>query len=218
MGLMGCFSFYPTKNLGAFGDAGLVTTNDEALYVKLRQMRNHGMEPRYFHKFIGGNFRIDELQSAVLNVKIPHLESWHEARRRNADLYNRYFIESGLAEETGKTDFDERNNVLLPRSMYMDSGVTNHHIYNQYIIRIESRDDLRKQFIEKNIGSEIYYPVPFHRQECFAYLNTQDSDFPIANRSAAETLALPIFPELQQEQIEYVVQSIADYLKKKRES
>ncbi len=213
MGLMGCYSFYPTKNLGAFGDAGLIGTNDEELYVKLKQMRNHGMEPRYYHKFIGGNFRIDELQSAVLNVKFPHLEEWHAARRRNADLYTKTFIEMGLAQAEGAIDFNENSKVRLPMAAYRDSGVTNYHIYNQYVIHVEKRDELRQFLSSKNVGSEIYYPVPFHRQECFASMNCVDSDFPVANRLAAETLALPIFPELKPEQIVYVVEMIAEFMK-----
>lgn len=213
MGLMGCFSFYPTKNLGAFGDAGLLTTNDEKLYKKLRQMRDHGMEPRYYHKFVGGNFRMDAIQAAVLNVKFPHLESWHEARRQNANLYETLFCEQGLAQETGKTAFDEANKVLLPVAIYKSSGVKNYHIYNQFIIRVERRDELREFLKSNDIGAEIYYPVPFHRQECFQYLNPIDSDFPVANFAAATSLALPIFPELRTEQIHCVVEKIAEFIR-----
>lgn len=227
IGAVGCFSFYPTKNLGAFGDAGLVTTNDEALYLKLKQIRNHGMEPRYYHKLIGGNFRMDALQAAVLNVKFPHLEAWHEARRRNAALYTRLFVETGLAEEfpAGKAcsgfehcpncasarveRFDERNTILLPPALYAESQVSNHHIYNQYTIRVPRRDALRQYLAERGIGSEIYYPVPFHRQECFAGLGAKDRDFPVANCVAAHVLSVPIYPELSEEQIRYVVKSIA---------
>lgn len=229
IGMVGCFSFYPTKNLGAFGDAGLVTTNDEALYVKLKQIRNHGMEPRYYHKFIGGNFRMDALQAAVLNVKFPHLEAWHEARRRNAALYTRLFVEAGLAEEhpprkacsgfehcpdctSAHIDrFDERNTILLPPALYADSKARNHHIYNQYTIRVPHRDALRQYLAERGIGSEIYYPVPFHRQECFVGLGAKDSDFPVANCLAAHVLALPIYPELVEEQIRYVVEVITAF-------
>lgn len=213
IGLMGCYSFYPTKNLGAFGDAGLITTNDDELYIKLKQMRNHGMEPRYYHKFVGGNFRIDELQSAFLNVKFPHLESWHQSRRDNAELYNKLFIESNLAIETGITSFDDANSVLLPKSVYKSSGVKNHHIYNQYIIRVQRRNALRAYLSEKGIGSEIYYPVPFHKQECFAYLNSESETnmYPIADCCANDSIALPIFPELTNQQIEYVVSVIADF-------
>lgn len=229
IGQIGCFSFYPTKNLGAFGDAGLVTTNDEALYTKLKQIRNHGMEPRYYHKLIGGNFRMDALQAAVLNVKFPHLDGWHEARRRNAALYTRLFVEAGLAEEypaskacsgfegcpdcasAERERFDTRNTILLPSALYAASGVPNHHIYNQYTLRAPRRDALRKYLAERGVGAEIYYPVPFHRQECFAALGANDADFPVANCLAAHVLALPIYPELSEAQIRYVVEVIAAF-------
>ncbi|MBL7997554.1 MAG: DegT/DnrJ/EryC1/StrS family aminotransferase [Candidatus Kapabacteria bacterium] len=211
MGLMGCFSFYPTKNLGAFGDAGLITTNDKDLYIKLKQMRNHGMEPRYYHKFVGGNFRIDEIQSAVLNVKFPHLDTWHQGRRRNAVLYTELFTESGLATGTGVTEFSADNKVLLPAMVYADSPYPNTHIFNQYIIRVQRRNALRAYLTEQGIGSEIYYPVPFHKQECFTYLNLNDAQFPVADCCANDSLALPIFPELREEQIREVVRAIAEF-------
>ncbi len=212
MGLIGCFSFYPTKNLGAFGDGGLVTTNDEQMYIKLKQMRNHGMEPKYHHKFVGGNFRLDALQAAVLNVKFPHLHKWHQARRDNATLYNKYFKQYCLSEAPGITEFDANNKVLLPKAVFADSNHTDNHIYNQYIIRVEKRDELRAFMSEHGVGSEIYYPVPFHRQECFAYLNCNDEDFPIANACAETSIALPIYPELAKEQIEYVVKVISNFI------
>lgn len=213
MGLMGCFSFYPTKNLGAFGDAGLLTTNDEALYKHLRQMRDHGMEPRYYHKFVGGNFRMDALQAAVLNVKFTRLESWHAARRANAALYCKLFMENGLADSIGNTSFNVSNKVLLPKAVFEASGVNNFHIYNQFIIRVERRDELREFLKSHDIGAEIYYPVPFHRQECFQYLQNIDSDFPVANFAAATSLALPIFPELHTEQIAFVVEKIGEFVR-----
>lgn len=213
IGAIGCFSFYPTKNLGAFGDGGLVTTNDDKMYEKLKQMRNHGMEPKYHHKFVGGNFRLDALQAAVLNVKFPHLHKWHAARRENAALYNKYFIEAGLAQATGVTEFDANNKVLLPKAVYSESGATDYHIFNQYIIRVEKRDELRKYLGDNAIGSEIYYPVSFHRQECFAYLNSNDADYPVANRCSEESIALPIFPELKEEQIKFVVDTIKAFVK-----
>lgn len=212
MGLMGCYSFYPTKNLGAFGDAGLVVTNDEKFAVHLRQMREHGAEQRYYHKFVGGNFRIDAIQAAVLNVKLPHLESWHEARRRNADLYTKAFIDCGLSENGNAAKFDDKNLVLLPHAAWRDSGVKNYHIYNQYIVRVQRRDELRNFLAAHGIGSQVYYPAPFHRQECFAYLDAKDADFPAANEAAATTLALPIYPELSPEQIKYVAQTFAEFL------
>ncbi len=214
IGLMGCFSFYPTKNLGGFGDGGLVVTNDEQLADKLRKMRNHGMHPKYYHGFIGGNFRLDALQAAVLNVKYPHLESWHEGRRRNANLYTKYFIESGLAEAEGVLEFNEKNKVRLPKAVYKETEHRNYHIYNQYVIHVQKRDELRQYFGEKEIGTEVYYPVPFHRQECFQYLNPVDSNYPVANVLSGQTIALPIFPELTEEQIKYVVETINEFYTK----
>ncbi len=214
MGLMGCFSFYPTKNLGGFGDGGLIVTDDEILYEKLIQMRNHGMQPKYYHKFVGGNFRLDAIQAAVLNVKFPHLENWNQSRRINAELYNKYFIEKGLANKEGVTEFDSHNKVLIPKAIYKREGLRNYHIFNQYIIRVQNRDEVRAYLAEQGIGSEIYYPVPFHRQECFAYLNTPDTQFPVANMAAETSIALPIFPELTEEQIKYVVEKIAEFLNK----
>lgn len=211
IGLMGCFSFYPTKNLGAFGDAGLLTTNDEKLAIRLKQLRNHGMEPKYYHKLVGGNFRIDAIQAAVLNVKFPHLDAWSAQRRKNAALYSRLFIEHGLATEEGKTDFTTTDTVLLPKAVYQDSGAVNHHIYNQYIIRVPRRDELRMALTSQGIGTEIYYPVPFHRQECFASLGAHDADYPVANFAAEHSLALPIYPELPEEQLHYVVETIAAF-------
>jgi dTDP-4-amino-4,6-dideoxygalactose transaminase len=211
IGHIGCFSFYPTKNLGAFGEGGLVTTNNDKLAQKLRILRNHGMEPRYYHSYIGGNFRLDAIQAAVLSVKFPHLESWHEARRKNASYYNSLFIENGLAEKSGITKFDDNNKVLLPAAIYESAGVKNYHIFNQYVIHVKKRDDLRKYLADNSIGSEIYYPAPFHRQECFKYLNPVDADYPVANFLAEHTLALPVYPELKPEQIEFVVDTIKNY-------
>lgn len=215
IGDIGCFSFFPSKNLGCFGDAGIVTTNDDVLGEKMKLMRVHGMQPKYYHKIIGGNFRIDALQAAVLSVKLPHLDAWSAKRRSNAELYTKLFIEAGLATETGKTDFDDSNKVLLPKALYQhqttsNKQLVNYHIYNQFIIRVEKRDELLSYLREKEIGVEIYYPVPFHRQECFADLNSIDSDFPAANFAAETSLALPIYPELTEEQIKYVVTSIKE--------
>lgn len=208
IGDVGCFSFFPSKNLGCFGDAGLVTTNDEKIAEQLQIMRVHGGKPKYYHKVIGGNFRIDAIQAAVLRVKLPHLDSWCEGRRTNAELYNQLFISYKLASETGKINYSETEKVLLPKAVYKSSSIKNYHIFNQYIIRVEKRDELRKFLSENNIASEIYYPVPFHRQECFKYLNTNDSDFPVANNSAEHSIALPIYPELTKEHISYVVETI----------
>ncbi len=213
MGLMGCFSFYPTKNLGGFGDGGLITTNDKMLADKLRQMRNHGMHPKYYHSFIGGNFRLDAIQAAVLNVKLKHLENWHNARRNNAQLYDRLFIESGLASNTGIINFDSNNVVLLPHAVFKEYEIKNYHIYNQYVICVKNRDGLRQYLTDNGIGTEIYYPLPVHNQRCFQYLDADDNDFPVANFLAAHSLALPIYPELTVDEINNVVGTINNFFK-----
>jgi dTDP-4-amino-4,6-dideoxygalactose transaminase len=214
IGDIGCFSFFPSKNLGCFGDGGLVTTNDDHLAEKLRVLRVHGGEPKYYHKVIGGNFRLDALQAAILNVKLPHLDSWSEKRRKNAATYTNLFVDRGLAAEEGKTSFDDKNKVLLPKAIYADkaSNVKNYHIYNQYVIRVEKRDELRKYLADKEIGTEIYYPVPFHLQECFSYLGYKLGDFPLAENVADTSMALPIYPELSQEQLVYVVDTIKEFI------
>jgi dTDP-4-amino-4,6-dideoxygalactose transaminase len=211
---IGCFSFFPSKNLGCFGDGGLVVTNNDELGEKLRILRVHGGKPKYYHKIIGGNFRLDAIQAAVLNVKLPHLGNWSAQRRSNAELYNKLFIEAGLAETTGKIKFDGKNKVLLPKPVYKDSGVKNYHIYNQYIIRVKERDAVRKHLTDKSIGTEIYYPVPFHLQECFSSLGYKKGEFPLAEEAADDSIALPIYPELTKEQQKYVVDEIAALVKK----
>jgi dTDP-4-amino-4,6-dideoxygalactose transaminase len=212
LGDIGCFSFFPSKNLGGFGDGGLVTANDDELGEKLRILRVHGGKPKYYHKIIGGNFRIDAIQAAVLNVKLPHLQSWTERRQKNAEKYTKLFIENGLAETEGKTSFDAKNKVLLPKPVYKDTGVKNYHIYNQYVIRVEDREGLRKFLTDNNIGNEIYYPVPFHLQECFQYLGYKKGDFPVAEFCADSSLAIPIYPELTDEQINYTVSKIKEFI------
>jgi dTDP-4-amino-4,6-dideoxygalactose transaminase len=197
IGDIGCLSFFPTKNLGAFGDAGMCTTNDEALAEKLRMLRVHGMEPKYYHPLIGGNFRLDELQAAVLLVKLPHLDDWHAARQHNAAYYDRAFAEAGLTERVVRP-------VALPGYR---------HIYNQYVIRVPERDRLRAFLAECGIGTEVYYPVPLHMQECFAYLGYAPQDCPESARAARESLALPIFPELKEQQLQHVVDSIGRFIK-----
>lgn len=216
IGDIGCFSFFPSKNLGCFGDGGIVTTNDENLYKKLKMLRMHGMEPKYYHKIIGGNFRIDTLQAAVLRVKLPHLDSWSEKRRKNAELYSKLFIEKGLSEVEGKISFDSKNKVLIPKAIYKENSsvAKNYHIYNQYVIRVEKRDQLWNFLKEKEIGCEVYYPVPFHRQECFSYLEEKDENFPHSNFAAEHSLALPVYPELSNEQINYVVNCIEEFINK----
>jgi dTDP-4-amino-4,6-dideoxygalactose transaminase len=212
IGHIGCFSFYPSKNLGCFGDGGLVTTNDETLAERLKILRVHGGKPKYYHKIIGGNFRIDAIQAAVLNVKLPHLDSWTKRRQENAELYTKYFTDSGLAEETGKLKFDGKNKVLLPKPVYKEYNLKHYHIYNQYVIRAENRDELRKRLTENEIGSEIYYPVPFHLQECFQYLGYKKGQFPVSEWCADTSVALPIYPELTKDQIEFTVNTIKDFL------
>jgi len=212
IGHIGCFSFFPSKNLGCYGDGGLITTNDDNLAEIIRIKRVHGGEPKYYHKVIGGNFRLDALQATVLRVKLPHLQAWSDKRKYNAKLYNKLFIEAGLAEDVGKTSLDEKNKVLLPKAVYEDiPNLNNYHIYNQYIIRVEKRDQLREYLSKNEIGTEIYYPVPFHLQECFSYLNYKKGDFPISEFSANTSLAIPIYPELTDEQIKYVVKTIKDF-------
>jgi dTDP-4-amino-4,6-dideoxygalactose transaminase len=194
MGESGYFSFYPSKNLGAAGDAGLVVCRDDAFADRLRVCRQHGMEPRYFHQFIGGNFRLDEIQAAVLSVKLPHLDEWSAARRRVADVYREEFSRRNLVDR-----------VALPVEPYRAAGLTNHHIYHQYVIRTRERDSLRAHLTERGIGTAIYYPLGLHQQECFAYLGYRAGELPETERAARETLALPIYPELSREaQLEVV--------------
>lgn len=215
IGHIGCFSFYPSKNLGCFGDGGLVTTNDEQLAEKLKILRVHGGKPKYYHKIIGGNFRIDAIQAAVLNVKLPHLDSWTKKRQDNAELYTKFFKDKELSESEGKLKYDEKNKVLVPVPVYKKFNLKHYHIYNQYVIRVQNRDKLRKYLTEKEIGTEIYYPVPFHLQECFAYLGYKKGDFPVSEWCAGDSIALPIYPELTNEQIEFTVQTIKNFLDKK---
>jgi dTDP-4-amino-4,6-dideoxygalactose transaminase len=193
IGKAGCFSFFPSKNLGAFGDAGMLTTTDEALAHEVRLLRNHGAEPKYFHKRIGGNFRLDALQAAILRIKLPHLEGWTKGRQANADRYDALFRERGLL-----------GRVTLPARAH-----GRNHIFNQYVIRVAGRDALRARLDAKGIGTEVYYPVPFHLQECFAPLGYRRGDFPAAEAAADETLAIPIYGELTEAQQREVVDAIA---------
>jgi dTDP-4-amino-4,6-dideoxygalactose transaminase len=194
-GVIGCLSFFPTKNLGAFGDAGMCVTNDAALAERMEILRVHGGKPKYYHALIGGNFRIDELQAAVLNIKLKHLDAWSAGRQRNAAYYDAAFSRANIA------------GVLeTPRA---EPGVR--HIYNQYVVRVRNRDALRAHLTAAGIGTEIYYPVPLHLQQCFAYLGHGQGDFPESVRAAAETLALPIYPELTEAQLQYVVDTLAGF-------
>jgi len=214
IGDAGCFSFFPSKNLGGYGDGGMITTNDDELAEKIRIMRVHGGAPKYYHKIIGGNFRLDAIQAAVLRVKLPHLDKWSARRRENAGIYKKYFIELGLNSGDNSLEYSDQNNVLLPNTVYNNFGLKNHHIFNQYIIRVKQRDSLINYLRNKNIGCEIYYPVPFHKQECFANLDFNSNDFPNSDIAAAETIALPVFPELKEKQIKYIVDSIAEFFQK----
>ena len=215
IGDIGCFSFFPSKNLGGFGDGGLVTTNNPDLAEKLKILRVHGGKPKYYHKVIGGNFRLDAIQAAVLSVKLPHLDAWSEKRRKNADRYTSLFINAGVSEAEGLTSFDKKNSVLLPGAVYRSTGYKNYHIYNQYVIRVEKRDQLREFLTGKEIGTEIYYPVPFHRQECFSYLHEEEKNFSHANFSAEQSIAIPIYPEVSDDQLRFVVESITEFMDRK---
>ena len=195
IGHYGCFSFFPSKNLGAAGDAGLVTTTDPARAEKLRTIRNHGMSPKYHHKVVGGNFRIDALQAAVIDVKLKYLDDWTAGRQENAALYGELLQRSGLVEK----------GLVQPPV----EASERRHIFNQYVVRVERRDELLKHLSEHGVGTEVYYPVPFHLQECFKYLGHKAGDFPESEADAANTLALPIYPELSDEQQAYVVETIS---------
>ena len=195
VGHMGCFSFFPSKNLGGFGDGGMTVTQDADLAQLLKMMRMHGMEPKYYHAFVGGNFRLDALQAAVLRVKLRHLPDWSSARRRNAARYRELFAEAALGES-----------ITLPAD---EPG----HIYNQFIIRVPERDRLQAHLKEQGVGTEIYYPLSLHQQECFAYLGA--GPFPESERAARETLALPVYPELTDEQLRHVVASIRSFFRGK---
>lgn len=203
-GEYGCFSFFPSKNLGCFGDGGLVVSNDKELAEKLIMLRNHGGKVKYYHDYVGGNFRLDNLQALVLNIKLKYLDEWHQARQKNALLYEKLFSERGLSEY-----------VKYPKALYRDSGVKNYHIYNQFVIRAKKRDELKQILSENEIGCEIYYPLCFHEQVCFSNLGYKKGDFPVAEKAAKEVLALPVYPELKEEQIIYVVDTIDRFYNKK---
>jgi dTDP-4-amino-4,6-dideoxygalactose transaminase len=195
IGDIGCFSFFPSKNLGAFGDAGLCTTNNAELAESMRVLRVHGGKPKYFHSVIGGNFRIDELQAAVLRVKLKYLDGWTAARQRNAAFYDAALAAAELGAR-----------VVTPRA-----PADGRHIFNQYVVRAQKRDALKDFLTGRSIGTEIYYPVPLHLQKCFAYLGYASGDFPESERAAAETLALPIYPELSEQQLGHVAASVAAF-------
>jgi len=192
IGHYGCFSFFPSKNLGAIGDGGMIVTNDAERAEKLRVLRGHGAKPKYYHRVVGGNFRLDAVHAAVVSAKLPHLDDWTAGRQRNAKRYDQLFRAAGV-------------NVRLP------VVVTNRHIFNQYVIRSSSRDQLQAFLKQKGVGSEVYYPVPMHLQDCFAYLGFKAGAFPQSERAAKESLAIPVYPELNDEQARYVVEVIAEF-------
>lgn len=195
LGALGCFSFFPSKNLGGFGDAGAITTDDDALHERLVDFRVHGMRPKYFHHYVGGNFRIDALQAAILHVKLPHLESWTEGRRRNAEKYGRLFADAKTGER-----------VVLPREL---EG--RRHVFNQYIVRFPegraTRDRVLEHLKSKSIGCEVYYPLTLPQQKCFA--DVAEGSYPNSDAAADSTLAIPIYPELTDAQLEEIVKEIA---------
>ena len=199
IGDYGCFSFFPSKNLGCFGDGGLVTATDPARAHRVEIMRNHGMEPQYYHHCIGGNFRLDALQAAVVTIKLRRLDSWTARRQANAALYRKLFAEAGLGAAGSP--------VLLPPE------VASRHIYNQFVIRAERRDALMQRLLDNDIGCAIYYPVPLHLQECFASLGGKPGDCPQSEKAANETLALPIYPDLTPDMLAFVVSTIASFYK-----
>ena len=217
IGHYGCLSFFPSKNLGAAGDGGMVVTNDAARAEKLVVLRAHGSKPKYYHKLVGGNFRLDALQAAIVSAKFPHLDGWTDARNRNAKRYDRLFAESGLkvassrewaeARAAGKTSLAAAGgpHVVLP------TVVEQRHVFNQYIIRVSSRDKLKAHLQNLGIATEVYYPVPMHLQECFGDLGYKRGDFPESESAAEETLALPIYPELTDEQAAYVVHAVREF-------
>lgn len=193
MGTLGCFSFFPSKNLGGMGDGGMVVTNDKDLDEKLKKLRNHGAKPKYYHTLIGGNFRLDPLQAAILLIKLPHLDTWHTIRQQNAVYYDKNLNVEGIHPPT----------VAYKRQ---------YHIYNQYVISVaKERDTLRQYLTGNSIGTEIYYPVPFHEQECFRYLGYQSGDFQNSEYAATHTLALPIYPGLTNEMQHYVIEKIGEF-------
>ncbi|MDH3360225.1 MAG: DegT/DnrJ/EryC1/StrS family aminotransferase [Desulfobulbaceae bacterium] len=207
MGIAGCYSFFPSKNLGGIGDGGMIVAGDQELYEKMRIIRVHGGAAHYEHHVVGGNFRLDPLQATVLNVKLPHLPAWHRGRRANAAIYNRLFNEAGLVA-SGK--------VRLPQAVYKDAAANSseepeYHIYNQYVIRVEDRDGVIRFLHEEGVGAAIYYPIPLHRQQCMAGLGYEDVVLPETDKAAAETLALPIYPELTEEMLAHVVERITSY-------
>jgi dTDP-4-amino-4,6-dideoxygalactose transaminase len=203
MGEYGCFSFFPSKNLGGYGDGGMVVTNDSERAERLRILRVHGSQPKYHHRYVGGNFRQDAIQAAVLSVKMKYLDTWTAKRQQNAEWYDAALLSSGLVE---------KGLVRLPQPVWKEVLENSHyHIYNQYVIATPSRDELRADLLERGIGTEIYYPVPLHLQECFAGLGYEPGSCPISEKASESTIALPVYPELTTEQQGYVVDCICEF-------
>jgi dTDP-4-amino-4,6-dideoxygalactose transaminase len=221
IGQYGCFSFFPSKNLGAAGDAGMVVTQDGQRAENLMRLRAHGSKPKYYHKVVGGNFRLDTLQAAVVSAKLKHLDSWTLARQRNAERYDRLLQNSGLQigdssqyPANGAADVEPAKNKNLRNGapdVFLPKVKEHRHIFNQYVIRAPRRDQLKAALEEKGVSTEIYYPVPMHLQECFSFLGYGPGAFPESESAAKETLALPIHPELAESQAQYVVQCVRDF-------
>lgn len=202
LGTMGILSFFPSKNLGGFGDGGMVLTGDNNLAEKLKLLRVHGSRNKYFYDILGGNFRLDAIQAAILRVKLRYLDEWQQGRREKADYYRKAFEEAGLMAA---------GHIHVPVERYRSDGVQNYHTYHQYVIRAQKRDDLQTYLKENGVPSAIYYPLGLHQQKCFAYLGYRMGDFPVTEKAAAEVLALPIYPELNAEQQDYIVSKIKDF-------
>jgi len=199
IGHLGIFSFFPSKNLGGFGDGGMVVTNDEVLYERVKVLRVHGAKPKYYHKIVGGNFRLDAIQAAVLTVKMKYLDGWSQKRRDNAGSYDRQLAEARPID------------IVLPKAVYRDGGDRDYHIYNQYTIRTKQRDGLQRFLKDQGVATEIYYPLPLHLQECFKDLGYKKGDFPVAEESVGAVISLPIYPELSTAQKDYIVEKIREF-------
>jgi dTDP-4-amino-4,6-dideoxygalactose transaminase len=202
MGHIGCFSFFPSKNLGAFGDGGAVTTNDAVLANKISLLRNHGAKPKYHHKLIGGNFRLDTLQAAVLLVKLRHLDAWSVRRQQHAASYDKALAQQGWLGE-----------LITPPAV-----VTSRHVFNQYVVRVTERERLREHLKCQQVAHEVYYPVPMHLQECFAHLGGRIGDLPQSEKAAQSTVALPMYPELTSAQKQHVVQALTTFYAERTQS
>jgi len=203
IGQLGIFSFFPSKNLGGFGDGGMVITNDGDLCAKIKSLRDHGANPKYYHKIVGGNFRLDAIQAVVLSVKLKHLDGWSQKRRDNAAYYDRQLAKTVPGA------------IMTPEAVYRAGGDRDYHIYNQYTIRAKARDGLRQYLKDHGIGTEIYYPLPLHLQECFKSLGYHKNDFPVAEEAAQAVLSIPIYPELNREQKDYIIEKIAEFYRTK---